>query len=212
MGVACLREIGRYGEDLVYTTLGITLTDNHRIQDSDTLLARARELDSQALSEIHDTFYPAIYRYVSYRLDDEQLVEDITADVFLRLLDTFNRGVRDVRDVRAWLFGTANHLINDALRRKYRKPVENLEDHESLSTGENPEHAVELNDRQRLVRHAIRHLTNEQQQVLSLRFALELSLDETASIMEKSVGAVKTLQFRALAALRRHIESKDGEE
>ncbi len=211
MGVACLREIGRYGEDLVYTTLGITLTDNHRILDSDTLLARARELDSQALSEIHDTFYPAIYRYVSYRLEDDQLVEDITSDVFLRLLDTFNRGVRDVRDVRAWLFGTANHLINDALRRKYRKPVENLEDHESLSTGENPEHAAELNDRQRQVRHAIRPLTNEQQ-VLSLRFALELSLDETASIMEKSIGAVKTLQFRALAALRRHIESKDGEE
>ncbi len=179
--------------------------------DPATLLDRAQALDAQALAEIHDTFYPVIYRYLSYRLDDEQLVEDIASDVFLRLLDNLHRRDRRVRDVRAWLFGTANHLVNDALRRKYRKPVEPLEDHESLADGENPEQAAEHSERQRAVRWAIRRLTPDQQQVLTLRFALEMSLEETSALMNKSVGAIKTLQFRALATLRRHLESRNGE-
>ena len=194
----------------MYTSLPLTLTDTHRIFDPETLLDRARALDAQALSEIHDTFYPVIHRYVSYRLDDEQMVEDIAADVFLRLLDNLHRRERDVRDVRAWLFGTANHLVNDALRLKYRKPVEHLDDHEMLSNGESPEQAAEMSESQRAVRHALQFLTPEQQQVLTLRFALECSLEETSTVMKKSIGAIKTLQFRALAALRRHIESKNG--
>ncbi len=177
--------------------------------DPDKLTALARELDVQALAEIHDLYYPAIYRYVHYRLDDEQLVEDITAEVFLRLIDSLQRKGREVRDVRAWLFGTANHLINDALRRKYRKPVENLDDHEYLSGGETPEVATEQNERARAVRRAMRLLTPEQQQVLIFRFTMEFSLEETAGLMRKSVGAIKTLQFRALGSLRRHLESRE---
>jgi RNA polymerase sigma-70 factor, ECF subfamily len=196
---------------LVYTSLPLTLTNTHRIATPETLLERARAFDPQALAEIHDTYYPVIHRYVSYRLEDEQTVEDIAAEVFLRLLDNLHRRERDVRDVRAWLFGTANHLVNDALRRKYRKPVEHLDDHETLSGGDSPEQTAELNERQRAVRHAMQFLTIEQQQVLALRFGLECSLEETGKLMKKSVGAIKTLQFRALGALRRHLESRNGE-
>lgn len=195
----------------MYTSFPLTLTNSHRIATPETLLERARALDSQALAEIHDTYYPVIHRYVSYRLDDEQTVEDIAADVFLRLLDNLHRRERDVRDVRAWLFGTANHLVNDALRRKYRKPVEHLDDHEMLSGGDTPEQTAELNERQRAVRKAMKYLTPDQQQVLALRFGLECPLEETGSLMKKSVGAIKTLQFRALASLRRHLESRNGE-
>ena len=195
----------------MYTSLPLTLTNTHRIASPATFLERARAFDAQALAEIYDTYYPVIHRYVSYRLEDEQTVEDIAADVFLRLLDNLYRRERDVRDVRAWLFGTANHLVNDALRRKYRKPVEHLDDHETLSGGDSPEQAAELNESQRAVRHALRFLTTDQQQVLALRFGLECSLDETGKLMKKSVGAIKTLQFRALGALRRHLESRDGE-
>jgi RNA polymerase sigma-70 factor (ECF subfamily) len=190
----------------VYTTLERPLVETRRFMEADTLLARAHRLDEQALTDIHDAYYPAIYRYVRYRLDDIQLVEDISAEVFLRLLNAFHCKGREVRDARAWLFGTANHLINDALRRKYRKPLENIDDYESLSAGENPERSAESRDDQRMVQRAMVHLTEDQQQVISLRFMMELSLDETARIMNKSVGAVKTLQFRALAALRRYIE------
>uniref|UniRef100_A0A7C4KJP3 Sigma-70 family RNA polymerase sigma factor n=1 Tax=Anaerolinea thermolimosa TaxID=229919 RepID=A0A7C4KJP3_9CHLR len=196
----------------MYTTLWLSKGNEiHQTMDVDSLLARARDLDHQALAAIHEMYYPAIYRYVHYRLDDEELVEDIAADVFMCLLDNLQDGRHTIRDVRAWLFGTASHLVNDALRRKYRKPVENLEDHEHLSSNVTPEHAAELLEQAWAVKRAMRLLTPEQQQVLALRFSMEFSLEETAQVMKKSVGAIKTLQFRALGALRRHLTRGDEE-
>jgi RNA polymerase sigma-70 factor (ECF subfamily) len=177
--------------------------------DSDSTLARARDLDEKALAAIHDEYYPQVYRYVRYRLEDEQLVEDISAEVFLRFLDTLNRKGSEIREVRAWLFGTAANLINDHLRRKYRRPTESLDDVEFMPGLDAPEKDAEMNDSQRHVREAMSQLTSDQQQVISFRFVLEYSIEETAHLMRKTAGAVKVLQFRALASLRRVMESKD---
>jgi RNA polymerase sigma-70 factor, ECF subfamily len=176
--------------------------------DPESNLARARELDEQALEAIHDENFPAVFRYVRYRLDDEQLVEDISAEVFLRFLDAVQRKGSDIRDVRAWLFGTAANLINDHLRRKYRRQEEGLEEYEYLAGSDNTEDSVETNDQKLNVREALRNLTSDQQEVISLRFAMDYSVEETAKIMRKTAGAVKVLQFRALASLRRILESK----
>lgn len=175
---------------------------------NDELLARARQLDEEALAAIHDLYFPTVYRYVRYRLNDEQLAEDIAAEAFLRLLDALNRRSAEIRDLRAWLLGTTSNLIFDHLRRKYRRPMENIEDLEFLPGLDNPETRTEERDRNHQVRSAMRNLTPDQQQVLSLRFLLECSIEETARIMRKSQGAVKVLQFRALAALRKLIEDK----
>lgn len=177
--------------------------------DPDSNLAHARELDEQALAAIHDEYFPGVYRYVRYRLEDEQLVEDISAEVFLRFLDAIRRKGSEIRDVRAWLFGTAANLINDHLRRKYRRNEEGLEENEFLVGIDNTENVAEANDQHRHVREALRNLTSDQQKVISLRFVLDYSVEETAQIMRKTVGAVKVLQFRALASLRRILEGKD---
>lgn len=177
--------------------------------DPDSNLARARELDEQALAAIHDEFFPGVYRYVRYRLEDEQLVEDIAAEVFLRFLDAVQRKGSEIRDVRAWLFGTAANLINDHLRRKYRRHEESLEEFEFLAGIDSTEHAVESKDQHQHVREALHNLTSDQQEVISLRFVLDYSVEETAQIMRKTAGAVKVLQFRALTSLRRILEGKD---
>jgi RNA polymerase sigma-70 factor, ECF subfamily len=177
--------------------------------DPESNLARARELDEQALAAIHDEYYPGVYRYVRYRLEDEQLVEDIAAEVFLRFLDAVRRKGSEIRDVRAWLFGTAANLINDHLRRKYRRNEEGLEENEFLAGLDNTENVAETKDQHRHVREAMRNLTSDQQEVISLRFILDYSVEETAQIMRKTAGAVKVLQFRALASLRRILEGKD---
>jgi RNA polymerase sigma-70 factor (ECF subfamily) len=175
--------------------------------ENEELLARARQLDEEALTAIHDQYFPSVYRYVRYRLNDEQLAEDIAAEAFLRLLDALNRRA-EIRDLRAWLLGTTANLIFDHLRRKYRRPQENIEDLEFLPGLDNPEATTEESDQNRQVRSAMHNLTPDQQQVLSLRFLLECSIQETARIMRKSEGAVKVLQFRALAALRKWLEGK----
>ncbi len=170
---------------------------------SDRLLERAQKLDSQALAQLHDRYYPAVYRYVRYRLEQEQVVEDISSEVFLRLLNHLHKRKGEIHDLRAWLLGTAANLVNDHLRQKYRRPTENLEDHEWIPAGDDPHATAEQNENQQAVREALRHLTHEQQHVLALRFSQGCSVEETANLMNKTIGAVKVLQYRALVSLRK---------
>ena len=173
---------------------------------SDDLLARARRLEADALVQIHNKYYPELYRYVRFRLEDAQVCEDITAEVFLRLLDALDNGRGPNQKLRGWLFGTASNLVNDHLRQRYAQKIEpNSVDEIVMISDDNPEGEFDENSQQQRVRQAILKLTADQQHVLALRFSEERSLQETADIMEKSVSAVKALQFRAVAALQRQL-------
>lgn len=178
------------------------------LMDPDNLLDRAHQLDEDALAELHELFYPVVYRFVRFRLEDDQLVEDITSEVFLRLLNALRQERKSVRDVRGWLLGTASNLVYDHLRRKYRHPMEELEQHEDLPDEVHPESIVESDMSNQVIRECVRELTEDQQKVLSLRFSQGMSVGETARIVHKSVNAVKVLQYRALSTLRRMLESK----
>lgn len=171
--------------------------------NSESLLERARKFEHDALAELHDQLYPVIYRYVRFRLDDEQACEDITSEVFLRFLNALRQPTRPIEDARAWMLGTASNLVHDHYRLKYRRPVENLDGHENLVSPAVTEGIVERRFSYHELRGAMGKLTLDQQNVLALRFTQELSLEETAQIVGKSINAVKVLQFRALAALRR---------
>ncbi len=171
----------------------------------DLLPTKVYELDAQALGELHDQLYPVVYRYVRFRLDDEQMVEDITSEAFVRMLDALKKDGRKIRDLRAWLLGTASHLVADHFRVQYRREEEQIERHEDLPDGKSTEGLAEQNFRKEEVRQAVQCLTEDQQNVLALRFSQEMSIEETARTMGKSINAVKVLQYRALNTLRRLI-------
>ena len=172
------------------------------------LLEKALKLEPQALGELHDQLYPVIYKYTAYRLQDPQLCEDITSEVFVRLLDVLHRKEKNIRDVKAWAIGTASNLVNDHFRQKYRRQLDDLESHvnlpSSLSTEGTVDRTLTLNDLQ----WAIRQLTPDQQNVVALRFSQDMSLEETANLVGKTVNAVKVLQFRALGTMRRLLDEK----
>jgi RNA polymerase sigma-70 factor, ECF subfamily len=174
----------------------------------DPLMEQARRMDSRALGELHDQLYPIIFRYVRFRLDDNQACEDITSEVFLRFLNALRQNGRPIEDARAWMLGTASNLVHDYYRLKYRRPTENIEDHESLVASQTTEAALDRKFTSEEIRRVMQYLTADQQHVLALRFTQELSLDETAKMIGKSINAVKVLQFRALGALRRLLAEK----
>jgi len=181
-----------------------SLSEFNRL-NSDSPFSLTRGWDQPTLAQIHDRFYPEVYRYVRYRLDDEKVCEDIASEVFLRLLNVLRRESSQIQNLRAWLLGTAAHLITDHLRAKYKRPVSLLEE-KDMAPDDPPESVAEHAWLSRQVRQALQQLTPDQQHVLALRFTEERSLEETAQLMQKSIGAVKTLQFRALAALRRQLD------
>jgi RNA polymerase sigma-70 factor (ECF subfamily) len=174
------------------------------VTDAPSEILALRALDPEAVSAVHARYFVELYRYAAYRTGDPQLAEDLASEALIRLLEAVRLGKGPATSLRGWLMGTAAHLVNDHYRRAYGRPTEELT--ENLhSDGPDVSALAEQNERQADVRRAIRRLTPEQQHVLSLRFGSELSLEETAQLMERSVNAIKALQFRALAGLRREL-------
>jgi len=169
----------------------------HIDTEESKLLLRARALDVRALSKIHDRYYAEIFRYAYYRTGEDTVAEDIASEVFLRLLVGLRSGRPPKITLRGWLFGVASHLVADHFRSESRSSLPNIMDEK-----DSPQAEAEKNLRHHEVRHAVRNLTDEQQEVLALRFGEGFSVEETAHMMKKSVPAVKSLQFRAVEALR----------
>jgi RNA polymerase sigma-70 factor (ECF subfamily) len=145
-----------------------------------------------------------VYRYVRFRLNNETLAEDISADVFLQLLESARAGRSPQTNLKGWLLGTAAHMVSDHFRKKYRQPTDDLPKNLAAETPDLLT-GMELEERNQLLRTGLAMLTDEQQHVLNLRFNNGFSLEETANLMNKNVNAIKQLQFRALAALNRNI-------
>jgi RNA polymerase sigma-70 factor (ECF subfamily) len=164
-----------------------------------------RALDAQTISEVHNRYYPAIYRYLCYRLGDSLAAEDLSAEVFVRLLEALHAGRGPNNNLRGWLMGTAAHIANDYYRKHYAWTVVELSDGLEADSSHDLVSAAENKDHQQLVHASMQKLTEEQQQVLALRFGSGYSLEETAEVMGKKANAIKALQFRALEALRRRL-------
>jgi RNA polymerase sigma-70 factor (ECF subfamily) len=178
--------------------------------DDDRALDGLQNLDQQAIGAIYDKYFSEIYRYVLYRIGDPTLAEDIASDVFVRLLESVQASRPPQTNLKGWLIGTASHIVTDHLRKKYRRPEEEIS--ESLpDRGPSLTAEVDQREQNRMVNDAYAHLTPEQQHVLALRFGQGYSLEETAAFMNKNVNAVKALQFRALAALQREVGEVDYE-
>ena len=171
------------------------------------LLTGLRNLDPQAITKIHETYFPAVYRYARYRTGDDAVAEDLASETFIRLLEALHAGRGPRSSLRGWLMGTVSNLVNDYFRVVYNKPAETLQETIPARSG-NPVFQSEQSDKQELIRAAILNLTLEQQHVLALRFGSGSSLVETAEVMDKKPNAIKQLQFRALKALRKQIEGK----
>jgi RNA polymerase sigma-70 factor (ECF subfamily) len=182
---------------------------NSHVTNEQILLERAKTYDPVALGELYDRYAPKMYAYIYRRVSDAALAEDLTSELFIRVL----RAIRNDRTWRdsfvSWLYRIAHNLVVDVYRRR-PPPSVPLEDIVSQSTEDDPVQAtLETLDRERL-QAAVHHLTTDQQQVLALRFGEGLTARETARIVRKTTGAVEALQHRALAAIKRILSEQDA--
>ncbi len=169
------------------------------------LLERARQFDRQALAEIYDTYSPGLYRYAMRLLGDPNLAEECVAEAFCRFLHALSghKGPRDY--VQAYLYRVAHNWIADLFRRD--PPLEELTE-DRPDTGLDPETAVERNMQDVRLRAALCQLTPEQQQVILLKYVEDWDNEAVARSLRKPVGAVKSLQHRALARLQRILNEE----
>jgi RNA polymerase sigma-70 factor (ECF subfamily) len=133
-------------------------------------------------------------------VDDRALAEDLASEVFLALVTAIQKQNAPRHSLRGWLFRVARNSIYDHYGS--RMSTATLEEWIPAPQDENPESAALRAMDSEQARRALKMLADEQQEVLILRFGQGLSLQETADIMGKQVGAVKSLQFRAVNTLR----------
>jgi RNA polymerase sigma-70 factor (ECF subfamily) len=174
------------------------------VNDELRLLARVQQLEPEALSEAHETYYPAIYRYVAYKVGDQDVAEDLTSEVFTRLISAVRERSAPKKTLRGWLFAVASRVIADHHRRYYRdREIQEM----PVLVEEMPNPSDTVSHRQKLrdLSKALKLLTDDQQEVISLRFGYSMPIREVAKTLGKSEGAVKQLQARAVAALSKHL-------
>jgi RNA polymerase sigma-70 factor (ECF subfamily) len=172
------------------------------------LLERARAYDADALGELYDQYAPLIYAYLYRRVHDAQLAEDLTGEVFVRVLQAIQSEQFWHTSFRGWLYRIAHNLLVDHYRKQPPVPMLALDEQLVAAQGDPDSALAEKLSYQDLLA-AISQLTLNQQQVLVLRFGEQLAAREVAEIMGKSVGAVEGLQHRALAALRRLLRKNE---
>ena len=178
--------------------------------DTLTLVERAKRYEHQALTRLCELYYRDVYSYIYYRVSNVQDAEDITDDVFLKMVEAIRScRARGERSFLAWLFRIASNSVIDHHRRQaVRNHLPLDEKHLPMHAG--PEIPVETKLTQERLQQAIPKLTDDQQQVIILKFIEGLSNAEAAQILGKSEGAIKALQHRGLISLRRILEGGGG--
>ena len=185
------------------------------VADEASLVARARENDSQAWAEIYDRYHRPVYRYVRARVFDEAAAEDLASAVFLAALQGIDRYRERGRPLLAWLYAITRHTVADHHRRTLgrggllgrlpglggRKDPERPP--EELAGGDDPAEAVGRLD----LRQAISRLPDAQRDVVILRHFVGLSTPEIAGAMGKKPAAIYSLEARALENLRAALGS-----
>ncbi|MCZ7568015.1 MAG: sigma-70 family RNA polymerase sigma factor [Ardenticatenaceae bacterium] len=170
--------------------------------DEAVLLEQALALEPDALGQLYDHYAPGIYRYLYRRVGDARLAEDLTGQCFLNMLEALQRGGGWQSSFSGWLYRIAHNLSVDHFRRHGNNAFVEL-DERLLSGADSPDYVTDRALRMENVRDALHCLTDEQVQVILLRFGEGLSNKEVADMMGKTEGAIKALQHRALRALRR---------
>lgn len=202
------RIIGRYNLDLIWLrgipTYHLFEEGSIVVQDELALLAGVRKLDPAALSQVHDTYYPAIFRYISFRVGDQHTAEDLTSEVFTRLLSAVRDRSAPDNTLRGWLYGVASRVVADHHRKQYRMQKTALHENIPGDSGD-PLEAVSRTQTLEALHEALSELTQDQQDVIALRFGYEMPIKEVARTMGKSEGSIKQLQARAVAALSRKL-------
>ncbi|MGH2751893.1 MAG: RNA polymerase sigma factor [Actinomycetota bacterium] len=178
-------------------------------QAFDSVFAAARAGAEWAWVELYDDLAPVVLGYLRGKGAGD--AEDLTGEVFLQVVRDIGSFAGNERDFRAWTLSIAHHRLLDEARRRRRRPVDFVEG--EVLAGTPSEDDVETRALAALetgrVVEVIRSLSPDQQDVLLLRMIAGLSSEEVAHVVGKRVGAVKALQRRGLAALRKRI-SRQG--
>jgi RNA polymerase sigma-70 factor (ECF subfamily) len=169
--------------------------------DELTLVRLSQQGDREMFARLYNAYMERIYRYVYFRVADENLAEDITSQVFLKVWEKLNTYEAGQSPFMAWLYRIAHNAVIDHYRSKKASVSLEEADLVEMSHADDVDEKLDLQIQSEELREALQELTEEQQQVLILKFVGGLSTTEIARQLGKQQGAVRALQMRGLQGL-----------
>lgn len=172
------------------------------------LVLQAQAGNSEAFGQLYDAYMERIYRFVYFRVEDQQTAEDITSHVFLKAWSNLDRFSFSRTPYLAWLYTIAHNAVIDHYRtRKVTTALDDVQlsqpDHSEIVENE-----IDLTAEMQSIKAALQVLTDDQQKVLTLKFIEGMSNNEIARHLGKREGAIRALQMRGLQALAKQLEEK----
>lgn len=181
------------------TSLSVPLLN--LLLDEQKLIRLAQAGDQETFARLYDAYAERIYRYVYFRVADQEQAEDITSQVFLKAWEKLHTYQAGESPFMAWLYRIAHNAVIDHYRtKKVSISLEEVNPVE-VSYADAVDERLDLQVKSQKLREALQELTEEQQQVLILKFVGGLSTSEIAQQLGKRQGAVRALQMRALQGL-----------
>jgi RNA polymerase sigma-70 factor, ECF subfamily len=176
-------------------------SDSARMMD---LVERAQAGEAEAFGRLYDQYCDTVYRFIYYRVNSKATAEDLTSETFLRALRRIGTFTWQGRDFGAWLVTIARNLVADHFKSsRFRLEVTTGEMLDANEVARSPEDSVLEALSNDALLDAVRQLNPQQQECVTLRFLQGFSVAETARVMGKNEGAIKTLQYRAVRSLAR---------
>lgn len=155
-----------------------------------------------AIGELYDGHHEQIFRYVWSRVRHKEAAEDLTGEIFARMVTHLPAYRPQQAPFRAWLYQIARNLIVDHFRRSGQQTAVPLQQVNAPANHANPDGLIDRQLSLEKVQEALERIDSEQRDVVLMRFVLGMSLEEVAETLNKSVGAVKSIQHRGLKSLR----------
>lgn len=166
----------------------------------------AQKGDLKALSELYELYFDRIYRYIFVRVQNKEEAEDLTSQVFLKMVEKIAKFSWQGSGFTAWLFKIAHNQVVDWYRSKL--PVEAEKEAEPAVKTNNPEEMVLVNEAVTEVLKSLSSLSEQQRDVLVLRLLSGLTCQQTAQVLGLTEGNVRLIQHRALQKLKEKLRVK----
>jgi len=171
--------------------------------DDERSLIEAAQADPARFVDLYERHFHRVYAYVARRASSRAEAEDITSEVFEHALANLRKFEWRGVPLLAWLFRIAANALADRWRRASR------DSHEAPPDVPDGREAEEI-ERRAMVSQLVDRLPDAQRRVIEMRFIDQRSIREIAAALDRSEGAVKQLQLRALETLRKHLEGLNG--
>lgn len=168
-------------------------------------LKKAQAGSDQALTDLYNAYFERIYGFIYYRVSHKETAEDLTEDVFVKVFNKL-RGLTELKAFEGWLFQIARNKVIDYYRsKKQLVPLEEIEN--TLEYETNVVDIVNLQTQQILFIKLLKELSPEQQQVIKLKFLEDIDNDVIAQMLNKTEGAIRVIQHRAIAKLKELVDN-----